>query len=611
MILPLKMMIFVSAAAATFMLPLPGARLAALPVGGVVGLGAAAANWLEFKPKHNADGLEKILKDHAALPPTPDSRRFDREEQFAMSDTVGMDAEPKVFVVASSREETADQFHPHLFRNYEPARGDDDSDDSDESSSSDDDRRSKKNKKKKKKGSKGSKLRQTGSNAGEVWEVARATSAAPMMFSPFTIDDEQFVDGGLCANNPIELAMKEAQDIWPGRKIGAILSLGCGGQDKSDDAGLWAGLLGNAKKSTVRNTLTGTYEAHRSAMQDLCAKDDGTTTINALSGSCVACRPREKVYKKCRYLRLNPILGESIPMDSTNAKQLGYLRQCTESFLAEQVTQRELREMIAILDPDGKGVGRPQLHTDDMRAESKRNDAYVGDAEDDDWYRVGAKVSVFSKSADRWFDGSITKIDRRGKVVAVEYKNTLQGTHGATMAKSLEFGSPDLTSADKASPRDKLAQTGLRRSFREPEPEPEPAPAGAWKPSGRRRSGSGSGSGSGSSEDDGLSGRKIMMLEDDQDLKRQGSRPVVALPENVVIQKHETEGKTCWYLVSYLGQDGLPAYIRRRYSEFDKLRSDIIDQDPGVISVVVSSAKTASMNHFLYFLCSRSILGLF
>ena len=148
-----------------------------------------------------------------------------------------MAAEPKVFVVASSREETSDQFHPHLFRNYEPAK------------------RSKEV------------LRQTGSNGGEVWEVARATSAAPMMFSPVTIEDEQFVDGGLCANNPIDLAMKEAQDIWPGRKIGAILSLGCGGQDKSDDAGLWEGLMGKLKKSTIQNTLTGTYQAHCSAMK--------------------------------------------------------------------------------------------------------------------------------------------------------------------------------------------------------------------------------------------------------------------------------------------------------------------------------------------------------
>jgi hypothetical protein len=248
-----------AAASTTLLLPLPGARLGTPMVSRSANLGKREAEWIEIKPKHSANGLEKILQANAAQP--RDS--FDREEQFAMSDTPGMDAEPKVFVVASSREETSEQFHPHLFRNYEPAK-------------------------------RSEKLSQTGSNAGEVWEVARATSAAPNMFSPIVIDDEQFVDGGLTANNPIELAMKEAQDIWPGRKVGAILSLGCGGQDKSDDAGLWDCLMGDTNKTTVRNTLTamstGTYQAHRNVMQDLRAKETDTITINALSEGCIASR---------------------------------------------------------------------------------------------------------------------------------------------------------------------------------------------------------------------------------------------------------------------------------------------------------------------------------
>ena len=270
--------------------------------------------------------------------------------------------------------------------------------------------------------------------------------------------------------------------------------------------------------------------------RDLCAKDGSVVGINALSEGCIAGRPREKAFKKCskyctqaplqllvvckssdracvmaEYLRLNPMLGESIQMDSTNPKEIGYLRQCTESFLAEPVTQRELREMILILDPEGKGVGRPQLH--DAAVAGRRDDSYVGEAEDDDDYRVGAEVEVFSKSAECWFDGSITKIDRKGKIVAVEYTNTLQGSSGAIMAKSLEFGSPDIKLTDKPKPSAR-SSVPLRRSFREPEPEPEP-------------------------EDEGWSDRKVSMLEDDQDLRRQGSRPVIDLPTSVDISKHE------------------------------------------------------------------------
>jgi predicted acylesterase/phospholipase RssA len=35
-----------------------------------------------------------------------------------------------------------------------------------------------------------------------LWQVARATSAAPMYFSPITIEDKSYVDGGLGTNNP-------------------------------------------------------------------------------------------------------------------------------------------------------------------------------------------------------------------------------------------------------------------------------------------------------------------------------------------------------------------------------------------------------------------------
>lgn len=36
----------------------------------------------------------------------------------------------------------------------------------------------------------------------KIWEVARATSAAPVYFPRFTKDGREFVDGGLGWNNP-------------------------------------------------------------------------------------------------------------------------------------------------------------------------------------------------------------------------------------------------------------------------------------------------------------------------------------------------------------------------------------------------------------------------
>ncbi|KAJ4375977.1 hypothetical protein N0V83_001257 [Neocucurbitaria cava] len=63
---------------------------------------------------------------------------------------------------------------------------------------------------------------------GRIWEIGRATSAAPTFFSPIVIDMIKYGDGGLMANNPTRLAIQEANELWPGRSIGCLLSLGTG-----------------------------------------------------------------------------------------------------------------------------------------------------------------------------------------------------------------------------------------------------------------------------------------------------------------------------------------------------------------------------------------------
>lgn len=61
-----------------------------------------------------------------------------------------------------------------------------------------------------------------------TWEAARATSAAPLFFPPAVIEGVRLVDGGMSYNNPIELAVEQAEKIWPNRPIDLILSVGTG-----------------------------------------------------------------------------------------------------------------------------------------------------------------------------------------------------------------------------------------------------------------------------------------------------------------------------------------------------------------------------------------------
>ena len=62
-----------------------------------------------------------------------------------------------------------------------------------------------------------------------LWEVARATSAAPSFFDPFEREENQYMDGGIVGNNPSAVALHEAQKIWGvDVPISLFLSLGTG-----------------------------------------------------------------------------------------------------------------------------------------------------------------------------------------------------------------------------------------------------------------------------------------------------------------------------------------------------------------------------------------------
>jgi len=62
----------------------------------------------------------------------------------------------------------------------------------------------------------------------KIWEVARATSAAPTFFEPILIRGRPYGDAGTGWNNPTVEAIAEVHKIWPKRPIGCLLSIGTG-----------------------------------------------------------------------------------------------------------------------------------------------------------------------------------------------------------------------------------------------------------------------------------------------------------------------------------------------------------------------------------------------
>ena len=75
-------------------------------------------------------------------------------------------------------------------------------------------------------------------NKCTIWQAARCTSAAPNFFEPMYVEvplpGGLYLDGGRLYNNPSELALQEAKEIWPTVKQFCIVSIGTGRQKPVD-----------------------------------------------------------------------------------------------------------------------------------------------------------------------------------------------------------------------------------------------------------------------------------------------------------------------------------------------------------------------------------------
>lgn len=109
-----------------------------------------------------------------------------------------------------------------------------------------------------------------------IVQAARATSAAPSFFDPIEIDKMVFFDGGLGANNPVQIIWNEASSIWCqdrtnlAQKLNCYLSIGTG------DPGIKPGGTSIRKTlKTGKDQLTETRQTEQRADEFLNYLDDG------------------------------------------------------------------------------------------------------------------------------------------------------------------------------------------------------------------------------------------------------------------------------------------------------------------------------------------------
>lgn len=152
----------------------------------------------------------------------------------------------------------------------------------------------------------------------KVWEVSRATSAAPFYFPPF---DDKFVDGGVMANNPTLDAMSEivnqAEREESDAKLGLVVSIGTGvppPPPKLEDVGIFVPNLKNFFKAIAN--LPDTFSAVVNFLHLLISQatvSNGQETVRARAWCKSLGIP---------YYRLSVPLGKVIDLTESDKKVL-------------------------------------------------------------------------------------------------------------------------------------------------------------------------------------------------------------------------------------------------------------------------------------------------
>lgn len=171
-----------------------------------------------------------------------------------------------------------------------------------------------------------------GSSGWLLRDAARATSAAPFYFDPFSKDGAHYVDGGVGFNNPCELAINEAcalRRCQPSQAVQVIVSLGTGDAEVAQFDPSRRQIM--TIKDLLSQQATNSHDVHERMLQNA-----------------------EWMGLKGRYFRFNPKLSGRAQLDLHAESDLKALKTRARNYLQEESVAASFNAAVDILQ--GRGV---------------------------------------------------------------------------------------------------------------------------------------------------------------------------------------------------------------------------------------------------------------
>ncbi|KAL3851865.1 hypothetical protein ACJMK2_015566 [Sinanodonta woodiana] len=160
-----------------------------------------------------------------------------------------------------------------------------------------------------------------GNSKHKVWEVIRASSAAPGYYEEFMLGDYVHQDGGILSNNPTAIGLHECKLLWPDQPIQCVISIGNGRYEPNLEI--------SPSKSSLRDKVNKIV--------------DSATDTEAVHVTMKDLLPPKS------YFRFNPYLSEDCGLDEIRPERIQQMQTDTQLYLRKNqlkvaMAARELRK---------------------------------------------------------------------------------------------------------------------------------------------------------------------------------------------------------------------------------------------------------------------------